>query len=379
VTVARSAEQLEALRDRWRAGSVEAELDYFLAVARSRSEVIRPHVVRLGEDHGGAMFVARLERVPLETSIGYRKVYAPSVRALTQVHGGLTGADDSVTAHAIVRELRAELARGQADVVRLPCVRTGGPLEAALADVPFLQLQHRVAPRTRWGLRLPGSYDEFLQSCSKSTRKSIKVYGRRFEKMYGDEIGVQVFRRPEHLDAIVRDLTSVAAKTYQHGLGVAYGDSDEDIALTRLALDRDWFRAYVLTIADTPVAFWHGMAYGGTFSVQTPGYDPAYREHRIGIYLLLRVIEDLCRDEHIGFVDYGFGEAGYKRQYGNESWEERDVLLYAPSFRAARINVARTAVLATAAVAREGLTRLGLLERVKRRWRGSMTSASTEA
>jgi CelD/BcsL family acetyltransferase involved in cellulose biosynthesis len=197
--------------------------------------------------------------------------------------------------------------------------------------------------------------------------------------MYGDEIGVQVFRRPEHLDAIVRDLTSVAAKTYQHGLGVAYGDSDEDIALTRLALDRDWFRAYVLTIADTPVAFWHGTAYGGTFSVQTPGYDPAYREHRIGIYLLLHVIEDLCRDEHIGFVDYGFGEAGYKRQYGNESWEERDVLLYAPSFRAARINLSRTAVLAIGEVARAGLTRLGLLERVKRRWRGSMTSASTEA
>jgi CelD/BcsL family acetyltransferase involved in cellulose biosynthesis len=375
-TVLRSVEELEALRSTWTARSVDADIDYYITVIRTRSEVIRPHVVRFGGDGAEAMFVGRLELVPLTTSIGYRKIYAPRVRALTQVHGGLIGADDPATMASVVAELRAELAAGEADVLRLPAVPVESALSNTLAVLPFLQRGHRSSIRTRWQLRLPETYEEFLRGRSKSTREYVRRYGKRFEKAFGDEIDVAVYRRPDELDAILRDLPAVAAKTYQHGLGVAFGDSPEHLALTKLGLERGWFRAYVLSVGGAPVAFWHGTAYGGSFSTGTPGFDPAYRDHRVGIYLLLRVIEDLCGDDGVSVLDYGFGEADYKRQFGNESWLESDVLVFAPSFKAARVNLTRTAIAGSADVAKRTLDRLGVLDSVKRRWRGRLASGS---
>jgi CelD/BcsL family acetyltransferase involved in cellulose biosynthesis len=88
------------------------------------------------------------------------------------------------------------------------------------------------------------------------------------------------------------------------------------------------------------------------------------------------VIEDLCGDDGVSVLDYGFGEADYKRQFGNESWLESDVLVFAPSFKAARVNLTRTAIAGSADVAKRTLDRLGVLDSVKRRWRGRLASGS---
>ena len=81
-------------------------------------------------------------------------------------------------------------------------------------------------------------------------------------------------------------------------------------------MERGWFRAYVLYLDDEPVAFWQGQAYNGVFSTGVPGFDPAYADHRVGNYVLFKLIADLCADESIETLDYGFGDAEYKRRFG---------------------------------------------------------------
>jgi CelD/BcsL family acetyltransferase involved in cellulose biosynthesis len=139
--------------------------------------------------------------------------------------------------------------------------------------------------------------------------------------------------------------------------------------LTRLALERGWFRAWVLYDEQTPIAFWQGNVYGRVYHSGTTGYDPAYRKDRVGIYLLMRVIEDLCSVPEVDIFDFGFGDADYKRHFSDEAWDESDVVVFAPTLRPLWINATRTAVMGSAQGVRRGLERLGVADRVKTAWR----------
>ena len=368
---ARASEGLEGLRASWEAipwARLDPVPDYFLTVVRSRPEVVRPHVVRLAEDDGDPVwFVARLEDVRLTTSVGYRSVHRPRVRCLTLVHGGFHGADTAARANAVVAEVRRVLASGEADVAVLPSLRPGSPLHDAASRVPS-RVRELGARGTHWALRLPDTFDDFVRSRSKKTRENIRVYRNRLHRDHGD-VTLRVFRAAEEADELFADLDAVSGKTYQRGLGVAFAATPEQRALAQLELERGWFRAYVLYAHGEPIAFWAGTAWNRTFFVGTPGYDPAYADYSIGTYVLMRVVEDLCADDGIDVLDYGFGDAEYKRRFGSESWEERDVLLFAPTLRGLRLRLTRRAVTGAVRLAKAGLERAGIERRVKQRWR----------
>ncbi len=346
--------------------------DYFLAVVGTRPEVIRPHVARLP---GDIVFAGRLEKIPLSVSVGYRTVYSPKVRAITLVHGGVSGVESPEDADTLLEALRGSLSNGDADVLSLPALRVGSPLHTAAIAAPSAlrgRFRHR---STHWALRLPDSYDEFIKSRSKKTRENVRVYGNRLQRDHGDGLSLRVFRDPAEIDELLAEIETVAALTYQRGLGVAAADTDEDRMLTELALEKGWYRAWVLSLDGRPIAFWSGAGYDRTFHVGTPGYDPAFADYSIGTYVLMRVIEDLIADPGIDVLDYGFGESEYKRRFGSESWEEEDVLVFAPTFRGVRINATRTAVLGAATGAKAVAAKTGIAPWLKRRWRRRLTAS----
>ena len=207
------------------------------------------------------------------------------------------------------------------------------------------------APRApaHWELAVPDSYDAFLSSLSKSTRESAKRYPKKLEKEFGDRLSLEVFRDVADSERVFTDLRRVAEKTYQQGLGVSFAQTELQHRLTTLTMERGWFRAYVLYLDDEPIAFWQGQAYNGVFSTGVPGFDPAYADHRVGNYVLFKLIADLCADESIETLDYGFGDAEYKRRFGSRSWDEQDVHLFAPSAKGYRTNAIRSALLAAVA------------------------------
>jgi CelD/BcsL family acetyltransferase involved in cellulose biosynthesis len=383
ISVARTIAEVEALRPEWveqRWERVDADIDFYLAVLASRPEVVRPHVlVHSGDDGPESMVVGRIEDVELKSSIGYRVVARPRVRSLTVVPRGIAGADTPQAARRLLAALTSTLARGEADVVVLPGLPTDSPLyEAARREPRLLCRDHLVEPGVHHRLRLPGSFDELLATRSRSTREAVKRYSKRLLRDHGDRISIEVFSRPEESERLFRDLEAVAAKTYQRGLGVAFADTEGQRALVRLGLERGWFRAWALYLAGAPIAFWSGYAYNGTFFIGTPGYDPSYADYRVGQFLQMRMLEDLCVDEGVEALDYGPGEAEYKRRFGNESWEEADVLVFSPSTRAVRINVVRTAVNGATRLARRvlGGERADL---IKKRWRARLARKESSA
>jgi CelD/BcsL family acetyltransferase involved in cellulose biosynthesis len=135
----------------------------------------------------------------------------------------------------------------------------------------------------------------------------------------------------------------------------------------------------VLELDGRPCSFQFGELYRGRFRLGRPGYDPALAHLRVGTYVLLKAFEDLCADETARIVDFGIGEADYKERFGTISWREGTVLIYAPTFRGARINLTRTAlatsIRATKRIAGRGKFARSLKRRFRRRARPPAGSA----
>ena len=178
---------------------------------------------------------------------------------------------------------------------------------------------------------------------------------KRLDQRLGDRLRVDRLHAPDDFERINRDLVRVAELAYQRGLGAGFADTRERRRLTKLSLERGWFYAWVLYDEETPVAFWQGNVYAHLSLRALPGYDPAYRRDRVGIYLLMRVIEDLCRIPEIDILDFGFGDADYKRHFSDEAWSESDLVVFAAKPRPLAINATRTAVMGSAYGLRRGL------------------------
>jgi CelD/BcsL family acetyltransferase involved in cellulose biosynthesis len=374
--LARSNDELEAVREAWSAFTwprVDADLDFLATLVDCSPEAVRPHVVALD----GGMVVGRIEETRLQSRVGYRAILKPSVRMLTVAHGGLAGGDSE--AGALVDEILRTLCEGDAEVALLPSLRAGSALyEAARSRPPSRSRDRLVDVRTHRRLRLPASFDEFVQGRSKSTRQSINRYTKKLERDLGDRLSFRVFSEPGERDELFAAVEPVAAKTYQGGLGVALRDDERNRRLVALGLERGWFRTWVLYLDGAPAAFWPGWIYDRTFFIGTPGYEPALGDYRPGQYVLMRVIADLCADPEVDACDFGFGDSEYKRRFSNEEWDEADVLVFAPTLKGLRLNAGRTAVGLADRGLRAVASRTGIAEPVKRAWRRRLSRSSSE-
>ena len=354
---------------------IQTDPDYFMWSLDGEPQVLRPHV--LAVDRKGrtdAILVARLSEIRLPCKLGYTTLYAPVVRALSVVRGGLLGDDDHGVAEAVLDELFAGLELGVADVVlfrQLP--RKSRLRDAAQARAGFLTRQRIARTDLRWQIELPATFDDYLASLSSATRKSIRRTAAQVEKAFGDRLSIRRIEAIADLDDYLRDAESVASRTYQRSLGVGFRDDERQRARARMLMERGWFRSYVLYLDGHPVAFEQGEAYRSRFVSVRAGYDPAYGQLRIGAYLLMKAIEDLVLDARFSAFDFGLGDAEYKRKLAHRSIEEGDLAVFAKRSRPIRINVARTGLQGVSSGVTASLRKVALLDASKQWWRRRAT------
>lgn len=371
--VLRSTSELASIRDAWlrlQGDHIVADPDFF-AASQLDPAVVRPHIVVLDRDgEPEAILVARIEQLRLTSRLGNRTVYAPEVRSISVVNGGILGAVDEDAFRQVLASFRASLAQGEADVALLRHLQIDSPFyRIAATEVPFLSRQHVGDSEVHWALDLPDSLEDILQSRSGKTRKKLRWSARTLERTYEGRLVVRRYTRPEDIDDFFRDVEEVAPKTYQHAFGLALHDTPVQRERTRLCLERGWFRGYVLAVDGRPCSFHWGELYRGRFRLGRPGYDPALSHLSVGTYLLLQVLDDLCRDKQARVVDFGRGDDEYKQRFGTRSWFEGNVLIYAPTLRGARMNLTRTALQAGLGAAKRVAGHGGLARSMKKRFR----------
>lgn len=372
VRVARSFEEAEELRPAWERlqnNYVTSDIDFVLTYCRHTQGIIRPHIVLL-EENGEpvALAAGRLEDINLPARLGYKVVLDSRVRALTVVYGGLLG--DTASLPALLAAVGESVKDERLDLVRFRMLELDSSQHATLArGAPVLRKQ-RFAPKLRhWRSALPGTLDDFLAQRSRRRRESVRRYSRRLEKTYGDDVRVEVVRDCAGLEKLFAESKLVHQETYQHILGVGFSDENVQRRLAELAADRGWFRGYMLYLRDKPAAFWHGNAYRGSFGVSATGFDPTYAEDRPGTYLLMRAVEDLSGDGSAQVLDFGFGDADYKRHFGDDFVEEQDIGVFERRTKTIALNAVHSTLGGATAAGRTVAGSTGALKNIRRRRR----------
>jgi len=366
----RTPSEIEEVREVWKSWQYHpnSDIDFFLAVNRLRPQILRPHVMVLYRDnHPEAMLVGRIVNERIAFKAGYKTIFSVRARVLSFAYGGSLGNLSPENSAAMVKEIARSMRRGEVEAVRLKDIPMESDFFLAAAQAGGL-CDRFITPNEHWRLNLPGDYAEFLKSRSPKIRQDIRRYARRFRDAYGSAIDIRCYRHGAELDRMCVDMETISAKTYHRGLGVGFADSAETRGLFTMTLDHGWQRSYVLYVRGTPCAFWEGLMYRQSFFPISTAYDPAFEEQRPGAFLLMHIIEQLC-GERVTQIDFGLGDASYKRWYSNQNWQEASLFIFAPSLKGLALFMLKTPLALVERTVRKSLEKAQLLQRVKTLWR----------
>lgn len=366
--------QLEELIDH-----PNAEIDHYLKVVEVRDQVMAPHVILILR-HGrvAAFALGRLERERYSVGIGYRSMWRPHVRLLTVIYRGVH-ATCPASARSLAEHLLAARRALRLDALRVHSVPTMSLFHREAAEYLGKRLLGLAArPREHWTVDIREGLRGVLGRLKSKSRYNLRRELKRFDDRHN---GRQELRRLTSLEEIAPFCTladRVAAVTYQRGLGVGFRDDRLFRERIRLAAERGAWIGYLLLIDDEPASFALVFQRGTCAHLDSAAFDPRFENDNPGTVLLMKVIEHLSRDRAVDKLDFGFGDAFYKRRIGSTSWQEQTISVFAASPRGLSICAASAATRGIDSLLRFGVQRLGWLGRVKRRWRRAL-KPSTKA
>jgi hypothetical protein len=197
-----------------------------------------------------------------------------------------------------------------------------GALRAAFHVVPFGPVYQRC--RIAW----TGSFERYLESLGKVSRKDLRRTLKKAPEVLGGELRLERYRDPRDVARFVHDAAEVSAKTYQAKLGVGLMPSKATFAELDAAAARGRFLGHVLFLGETPIAFHLGLLNGRCFYMINGGYDPTHAKAQLGMYLFLRVLQDLEAERvPVRVLDYLYGDSPYKLRTSNQRVPERHYYL----------------------------------------------------
>jgi hypothetical protein len=378
VQVVDNLTEVTALRGVWQGLETrpDSDLEAYLSVLKSRDEVLRPHMIMLKRTEGGpqALLAGRIEKKRLGLGFGYAKLSLPPVPCLTVIQSGLVGDESENTVSEIVNAVMSSLRNKTADVAWFHQVDVESNLYKHLAKAaPIFCRDYFPAFNDHWVMRLPDTYAELLRQKSSHIRNNIKRNSKRLQNTLGNGITVKHFRNPNDLEFVLGEIETIARKTYHRGLQVGFVNDDETRQRMTQYANQGQLRVYILYAGEKPIAFWTGFLRRRTFFTWTTGYDSDHSEARPGLFLLQRLFEGLCNEKVADELDFGSGDADYKRDWGDQNRRQVSVFVFAPTLRGAFLNMLRTPLIASSNVARWSLNKTGLLQGVKKIWRSRLS------
>jgi hypothetical protein len=372
-----SQEELENLREVWERlnHNPNADIDYYKALISSSDNNVRPCILTIWENNSiTALLIGRLEKRSINITIGYKTFFAFELDSLTIIYGGILG------------ELRAEiLAVFFEKINQLFSEKVASMVFVNFVDDRgiFFELVERWKTKSQlmifgdknlhWKMQCPESMDNYYKAISYKFRKNLNRARRKLNNSQSQKVNFRNYTQKEEVDIFLELAEAIAQKSYQRGIGVGFVKSQREESLTRIAANKGWMSSYVLFVNDSPIAFERIYNYKGTLYCQDAAYDPKFRSLEAGTNLFLHIVEQACQKKEIKEIDFGFGDAEYKRRFGSTHWCERQLYMFDKSLKNYFIyflfNITRNLNSKLKAYSQK----MGIMQTIKREWRKILT------
>jgi hypothetical protein len=374
VRIFRTIQEIEELREIWTSwpGHRDSDLDFYLSFCAPGNGFLDPYVVvTYCDNRPTAMLIARRSLGSPQLKIGYINLWRPSVRTIGVVYGGFRGEESNDNCRALVGALKQSLKENYADIATIGPARVDSPLYLTTKRAGgFFGGQSSSPSDPHWRMTVPSTVDEFQSRLPSKKRKERRHLERMLNEDFKDSVKIHCFKGINELDRMMCDVEQIAAISYQRGLGVGFFNIPCLRKRFCLEAGKGWLRGYVLYAADIPCAFFIGSIYEQTFHIDFVGYREEYGKYSIGRFLLMKIIEGFCGgEENVREVDFGIGDAKYKKLFSTEGWMEGSLCMCGPSAKGVTIRVMTKAATSIDQLLKKGLQRTGLMQKVKKVWR----------
>jgi hypothetical protein len=182
-------------------------------------------------------------------------------------------------------------------------------------------------------LRIAGTFEEYLGRLGKKTRNTLRRRVRRLQER-GERLELRRVDRADQVEEFLRYAAEVSRNSWQHRvLGERISDNAETRnELTSLA-DRRFLRCYLLFSGNDPCAFSTACQHHGIINCHELGFDLRLQRYSPGKVLICLMIEDLHRDPAVTLLNFGMGDAEYKRRLADIETAESSWLIMRRSIR----------------------------------------------
>lgn len=204
----------------------------------------------------------------------------------------------------------------------------GGMLQNPASQLKGFRPYIVSGPRPWHTIELDVSFDAYLKSMTSKARANLRRSARQLKEHAGGQLSLRRFSDPSDAEDLFRGVVEVSRQTWQHQvIGTRISDDAATLESYHDLAGRGLLRSYLLSIGDKPCAFAIGYQHYGVYCYDEVGYDQSLAEYSPGKVLLFLIIEDLHAENRPDVLDFGVGDATYKRRFGNRMANDAAVLL----------------------------------------------------
>ncbi|CAD7766612.1 MAG: Acetyltransferase (GNAT) domain protein [Candidatus Argoarchaeum ethanivorans] len=365
-------EDLQTVREYWECLQTHPNSDFahFKLVCKQRKTVICPYITVIEQrSKPCALLVARLEQTHFVPSIGYFKTVRIPAKILMVIHQGFLGQKNKKVGEMLIQHLGGLLATGKVDAVVFSEIQERSILlDELLADSLQWWSEKKFIWDVHWAMDLPEVSGFLLKKMKSKHRSWIRGRRRKLEADFPNKVSWSWMSRFDDLPGLCDKLEEVASITYQRALGAGFVNNEEQRQRFALFASRGQLRIQLLEVEAEIKAFWIGTIYHGVFYSAATGYHPDFRFYEFGTLIFLQMVDELVK-EGVKKLDFGFGDASYKKRFGDIFWRETTVRLFAPTLKGMSIRICLGACDLLDRAGRSLVQRAGMMDRVKTGWR----------
>jgi len=285
------------------------------------------------------------------------------------------GAHDAEVTAALLNEVRNVLTQTRADFLMVEDLEDESLLrQSALSGIGGMRVFQPAPMQTHHRIAFPTEVaegtaraDVYWQSnFTSKTRNTLRRKLKQFENGRLERV-----TQPEQVADYLVQAHEISKHSWQTELlGLRVQNDEREMALLTTLASQGALRSYVLWQGDVPVSFCFGTQHNGVFMYEEVAYDRRHAEASPGQVLVLQMLDDLLAYDAPREFDFGFGDAEYKRQFGNRTSHSGPLWLLRPGLKSALITSYINGRRGLVQGLRGMLVKAGLLSWVKQRLKG---------
>lgn len=196
------------------------------------------------------------------------------------------------------------------------------------ANIVKSMLVYRFYHYDRSWVATEGSFESYLGSFSKTSRKGVMRRTKKLTDLSGGRLDIRRYDRPDLMEAFYADARAVSAKTFQERLMDDGLPANEPFfeTMMRMALNSQCYGT-ILYLEDLPISYLYCERRSPGWMAAYGGFDPAHACLSPGTVHLLSVLEESFNDQDTAFFDFGPGQSDYKQFFSTHDVPCSDILV----------------------------------------------------